>query len=647
MREQQLVRESREAPRRLVGLAVAVTVLFFLLLLRLWYLQIVKTETFQNLSESNRLRLVPVAASRGTILDRNGVVLVDNSPSFSVSVMPQEVTDKDALIARLAGLIGADPAELAEKWEKGRKRSRYQPIILASGISRDHLEILEENRLFLPGLDVEMYPIRQYPHGLLGSHLFGHLGEMSEREMGSDRFKGYNPGDYVGKSGIERSWEKDLHGADGGRQIEVDAMGRFLRTVSEKSPIAGNSLLLTVDLELQKQAEAAFGEKAGAAVALNVTSGEILAFVSNPGFDPALFAGKLSPKQWNDYLNDERHPLENKALKGQYPPGSTFKMITALAGLEEGLVDENSAVHCAGSYKFGNRAFGCWNRHGHGAVNLRKALRESCDVYFYRLGERLGVDRIARYAKMLGLGSSYGIGLENEKEGLVPTSEWKERRFGKKWLPGETLPVAIGQGYVLATPIQLAVMTAAIASEGTMYRPYLVRKVLSPEGKVLREYRPEVVSRVSFRPENWEAVKKGMIAVVNEAGGTGGRARLYEVRVAGKTGTSQVVKLRKGKGATPYRYRDHALFVAFAPVEKPEIAVAVVVEHGEHGGSAAAPIAGRILLAYFEGKGVIRKPVPRIVEKPAFSEDAASENERAVSENEATAPPAEGQNGND
>ncbi|NMC75657.1 MAG: penicillin-binding protein 2, partial [Geobacteraceae bacterium] len=516
-----------------------------------------------------------------------------------------------------------DPSELRDKWEKGRKRNRYQPVILASGITRDQLEILEENRLFLPGLDVEMHPIREYPHGLLGSHLFGHLGEMSEQEMGSDRFKEYNPGDYVGKSGIERSWEKELHGADGGRQIEVDAMGRFLRTVSEKSPTTGNSLVLTIDLELQKQAEAAFGEQAGAAVAMDVTSGEILAFVSNPGFDPALFAGKLSPKQWNEYLADKRHPLENKALKGQYPPGSTFKIVTAIAGLEEGLIDDTTTVHCSGSYQFGNRAFGCWNRHGHGAVNLRKALRESCDVYFYRLGERLGVDTIARYAKMLGLGAPSGICLENEKGGLVPTSEWKVRRFGKKWVPGETLPVSIGQGYVLATPIQLAVMTATVANQGTLFRPHLVKKVVSPEGKVLREFLPEVIGRAAIRPESWKAVTRGLFAVVNEPGGTGGRARLSEVKVAGKTGTSQVVKLRKGW--SQYQYRDHALFVAFAPVEKPEIAVAVVVEHGEHGGSAAAPIAGKILRTYFQGKGVIKKPVPRGQGAPDEPGDASGE----------------------
>lgn len=611
MRGQRFIREVRDPSRRLLFLTIGVVALFFILLMRLWYLQIVKAEDYQNLSENNRLRLVPVAASRGTILDRNDEILVDNRPSYSVAVIPQEVADKDSLITGLADLLGMDEADLSEKWDKGKRRSSYQPIILASNITRDQMEILEEHRFFLPGLDVEMHPIREYRHGLLGAHLFGHLGEISEQEMGSERFKGYNPGDYVGKSGIERSWEKDLHGADGGRQIEVDAMGRFLRTVTERTPTTGNSLVLTVDLKIQKAAEAAFGSQAGAAVAMNVNTGEILAFVSTPAFDPALFAGRLPADVWKSYLEDRRHPLENKALKGQYPPGSTFKIIMALAGLEEGIVDENTTFNCSGSYKFGGRSFGCWNRRGHGAVNLKKALRESCDVYFYHVGEQLGVDKIAAYARKFGFGEVLGIGLENEKPGLVPTAAWKEQRFKKKWYKGETLPVSIGQGYVLATPIQLAAMTAAVANEGTVYVPHLVKKVVSPDGNVLREFTPKVTNRVVLKPASWRAVKKGLFSVVNESGGTGGASRLFEVNVAGKTGTSQVVKLRDRRGGIPYQYRDHALFVAFAPYEKPEIAVAVIVEHGEHGGSAAAPIAGKIFRAYFEGTGVIKKPVPQ------------------------------------
>lgn len=349
---------------------------------------------------------------------------------------------------------------------------------------------------------------------------------------------------------------------------------------------------------------------------MDVNSGEILAFASSPNFDPALFTGRLPPDIWKQYLEDKRHPLENKALKGQYPPGSTFKIITAIAGLEEGLINEHSSVECPGYYKFGNTTFRCWEKKGHGHVELRKALRESCDVYFYKLAERLGVNRIAKYAKRFGMGSQLGIGLEHEKAGVIPTEQWKLKRYGKKWYQGETLSVGIGQGYVLTTPTQLASMIATVANEGTVYQPHLVRKIVDSDGKLLKEFKPQVLGKTGLKPETYRLVKEGLFAVVNEPHGTGGMARLYEVKVAGKTGSSQVVKLRDSKGNVPYQFRDHALFVAFAPYEKPEIAVAVIVEHGEHGGSAAAPIAGRMLRSYFEGKGVIKRPTPKPEQKP-------------------------------
>lgn len=608
MNGQRFIHESQGAKRQIAYLSIFAAALFFLLLTRLWYLQIVKSEELQSQSESNRLRLVPVAASRGTIFDRNGGVLVTNRPSFSVAVIPQEVKDRDALLNRLSKYLDIDRAELLDKWEKGKGRARYYPIVLASGITRDQLELLEENRLWLPGIEIEMKPIRQYDSGTLAAHLLGYIGEVSDEELKKDANSGYNSGDYIGKSGIERGWEKLLHGRDGGRQIEVDARGRVLRTISETHPVGGSSLVLTIDTALQKAAEKGFGEQAGAAVAMDVNTGEILAFVSNPGFDPALFAGRMPPDKWKEYLEDKRHPLENKALKGQYPPGSTFKIITALAGLEEGVVDEHTSSVCKGAYVLGNNTFRCWEKRGHGTVNLKRALKESCDVYFYQLGEKLGIDRIATYARKFALGAPLGIGLENEKAGLIPDSAWKEKRFGKKWFQGDTLPASIGQGYVLMTPVQLAAMIGAVANDGTVYRPHLVKRIIDQEGRVLQEFRPEVVTRTGISPRSIRLVKEGLLAVVNEGGGTGGQARLYDVRVAGKTGTSQVVKQRDKKGAIPYQYRDHALFVAFAPYDKPEIAVAVVVEHGEHGGSAAAPIAGNILRAYFEGKKAASKP---------------------------------------
>lgn len=619
-----------EPGRRLSGLTIAALAGFFIILTRLLYLQVIESDNLRSMSESNRLRFVPVAASRGAILDRNGRLLVSNTPSFSVAVIQQEVKDKEGLISDLASYLGADRAELTARWEKGKRRAQYYPIIMASGISRDQMEFLEENRIRLPGIDIEMKPIREYPNGELAAHLLGYLAEISEQDLQEETFLKYNPGDYIGKSGIERSWEQFLHGADGGRQLEVDARGRYLRTISESSPKPGNSIVLTIDMELQERAEHAFGDKAGAAVLLDVNSGEILAFVSAPGFNPALFTRRLPAEKWREYLDDKRHPLENKALKGQYPPGSTFKIITALAGLQAGVIDENTTVNCNGSYAVGADTFKCWDKRGHGRVNLKRAIKESCDVYFYQLGEKIGVDRIAATAREFGLGKPMGVGLENEKGGLVPTAEWKEKKYRKKWYRGETLPVSIGQGYLSATPIQLASMIATVANGGIVYRPHLIRRIVDPDGKALKEFNPETLHRANIPAGFYRPVKEGLLAVVNERGGTGGMARLYDVRVAGKTGTSQVVKMRGKRGTVPYQYRDHALFVAFAPFEKPEVAVAVVVEHGEHGGSAAAPIAGRILRAYFDGKKK-DKQTPR-------AGNAGLENDEAVGAPEGSGP---------
>ena len=614
MKGTRYVRGGQDLSRRLYYLSAGAAALFIVILCRLWFLQFIEVDRLKEMSESNRLRFIPVAASRGALLDRNGKVIVNNTPSFSLAVIPNEVTDKDALIRNIAGILSLDPSELLSKWEKRKGKAKYLPIILASGLSRDQVEFFEENRLSLNGLEIEVKPVREYPGVTLASHLLGYIAEISENELAIPEFADYNSGDYIGKNGIERSYEKYLHGDDGGRQIEVDARGRYLRTLSETLPTPGQSLVLTIDLELQKATEKALGDKAAAVVVMDVNSGEILSFASNPGFDPALFTRRMSQEQWQSYLEDIRRPLENKALKGQYPPGSTFKMITALAGLSEGLIDANTSVHCSGEYKLGKATFRCWNKKGHGLVNLRGALRESCDVYFYQLGERLGVDRIALYAKKFGLGEPSGIGLDNEKSGFVPTTEWKLKKTGIRWFTGETLSVSIGQGSLTTTPVQLAAMTAALATDGKIYRPHLVKKILDREGKTVKEFTPELLKNIDLKPDYFRLVKEGFWAVVNEPRGTGAAARLYEVKVAGKTGTSQVVKMNERKSAIAYKYRDHALFVAFAPYDKPEIAVAVVVEHGEHGGGAAAPVAGQVLRKYFEIKGVIKRPVPAVDE---------------------------------
>jgi len=608
MKGRRFVRELAESKQHVMYISFVVGIAFLLIVIRLWHLQILNAEDYRAMSENNRLRFVPVAASRGTVLDRAGKVLVSNRPSFSLAVIPQEVTDKNALLELLSTLLGLDRTEISERWEKNRHRAKYYPIVLASNLSRDQVEIIEENRMRLQGVEIEMKPVREYTSKELAAHLLGYISEISEKELDSEAFEEYNPGDYVGKNGIERAMEKELHGGDGGRQLEVDARGRILRIISEKGPTVGNSVVLTIDAALQKQAEKAFGDQPGAAVAMDVTTGEILAFASNPGFDPALFCGTLPADVWQGYLEDKRHPLENKALSGQYPPGSTFKVITALAGLQGGTINEAAAINCSGSYTMGGSKFNCWNKKGHGTTNLHKSLRESCDVFYYQLGEKLGVDKIAAAARAFKLGAPLGVELLNEKSGLIPTSEWKQKRFGKRWYHGETLPVSIGQGAVLMTPIQLASMTATIANEGTIYRPHLVKRIVDPDGKTVRETNNEIIGTASFPKESFRLVKLGMLAVVNEPGGTGAKARQYDVKVAGKTGSSQVVKMRNGKNSSKYEFRDHAIFVAFAPFEKPEIAVSVVVEHGEHGGSAAAPIAGKILRAYFDSKKPPRKP---------------------------------------
>lgn len=628
IREQRYVREVASPKQRTILLGFLVTVLFVLLLLRLWYLQVIKVDDYRAMSENNRLRFIPVAASRGALMDRNSTVMVNNRPAFSLSIIPQEIKDVDAVLDRLASLLKLDRTEIGERWEKSKGRARYYPVVIAVNISQEQVEIVEENRLRLPGVEISMKPVREYLFKNSAAHLVGYIAEISDKELDVDQYADYNPGDYVGKNGIEKAWEHELHGKDGGRQLEVDSRGRVLRVLAESKSTVGNSLMLTIDSRLQREAEQAFGSQAGAAVVMDVNNGEVLAFVSSPTFDPSLFAGRIPVDVWKGYLEDRRRPLENKALSGQYPPGSTFKMITALAGLEAGVINESSSVHCDGAYEFGGSKFRCWSKSGHGGVNLRKSLKESCDVYYYQLGEKLGVDRIAAIAERFMLGRELGIGLQNEKKGLIPTVAWKLKRFGKKWFPGETLPVAIGQGYVLMTPIQLASMVSTIANEGTVYRPHLVKKVVDPDGKTIREFTPEVLGTTGIAPASFKKVKQGMFAVVNDAGGTGANARLWDVKVAGKTGTSQVVKLGEDrKKAVAYQHKDHGLFVAFAPYDKPEIAVAVVVEHGGGGGAVAAPIAGRILRSYFD----LQKP-PTKAKQEQDEQDEEPSSDTTVSD---------------
>lgn len=601
---------------RFLLLSLAAAGIFLLLALRLWYLQVIAADRYLALSEKNRIRYVPIAAPRGPVYDRNGELLVDNRPAFDVSVLPSEVEKKEPLFDRLAPYLGVETAELARRWEKGGRYSRYRPVPLAEDVGRDVMEIIQENGVSLPGVLTEVRPVRAYPYGETAAHLFGYLGEITEREIQQEAFRGYRIGEYVGKAGLEKTLEFYLHGSEGQRRVEVDVKGRELRLLQTQEPVPGGRVFLTLQRDLQLAAEKAFADHSGAAVALDVRTGEVLAMVSRPGFDPALFARGISGQQWIELLQNPRHPLQNKTIRGQYPPGSTFKVAVALAALKAGVATPATSVNCEGKVAIGNREFRCWKKEGHGATDLKKALKESCDVWFYKIGVDLGIDRLAATVRELGLGAPLGIGLDGEKGGLIPDRAWKRRRFGAGWYDGETAIAAIGQGYVLSTPLQLASMMAAVANGGSVMRPYVVKRIEDPTGQVLLEPSPEVIHSVALPEAALRAVRRGMEAVVNEPGGTAWSSRLEGVRYAGKTGTAQVVKLKddkdRGREAL-YQHRDHALFIAYAPADDPQLAVAVVVEHGGHGGSVSAPIARAMFTSYFG------------LEPPAGSEEAPAE----------------------
>jgi penicillin-binding protein 2 len=598
--------------KRFFLFSVAAIGIFLLLLLRLWYLQVIHADRYQVLSERNRTRYIPIAAPRGPIFDRNGELLIDNRPAFGVTVLRQDVENRDQLLDRLAVYLEVSRDVLEVRWKQGRRGPAYRPLLLAENVDRDVVERIQENAIDLPGVLIEVRPLRFYPYGELGAHLFGYLGEITEQELAEDRFGDYRPGDIVGKSGIEQYLEADLRGLDGERRIEVDVRGKELRSLRTLDPAPGNKVYLSLQLSLQKAAETAFGAAAGAVVAMDVKTGEVLAMVSRPAFDPALFARGISGQDWVALLRDFRYPLQNKAIKGQYPPGSTFKIVTALAALRAGVVTPETTVNCTGGLQLGDREFRCWKKAGHGLTDLNKALRESCDVWFYQAGLDLGIDRIAVMSRELGLGQTLGFQPAGEKAGLIPDRAWKRQRFGKAWYNGETANAAIGQGYVSATPLQLAVMTAAVANGGTVLRPQVVKEVVDQEGKVLRTAEPVVLGRADLRAATLQPVRRGLEAVVHDASGTAAAARIEGLRVAGKTGTAQVVRMKEDRVRSEeltYKFRDHALFVAYAPAENPRIAVAVVVEHGSHGGTTAAPIARAVLAENF---GLEVTPLPAL-----------------------------------
>ncbi len=593
--------------QRLSGVVLIIVASFGVLLTRLFYLQVIEGSEFRRLSESNCIRLQNIDPPRGLIFDRNGDLLVDNRPSFDLSVVLKDARPLDETLAKLGEYSGIPLEEIEERIAKNKSPYSYKPVLVAQDIGRNMLASVEVHKFDLPGIAIDVRTRRHYIREKSAAHLLGYLGEINAAELDSGLYPDYRGGDLIGKFGVEKSYERFLRGIRGGRQVEVNANGRTVRVLKTVDAQPGSNVLLSIDKRLQDKAEELLGERPGAVVAMDPNTGQILAMASYPAFDQNDFAGGLSHAQWKNIVSNPYRPMENKAIQAEYPPASTYKIVTAAAGLEEGVINEKTTMFCPGSYRFGDRDFRCWKKGGHGTVNVVEALAASCDVFFYQVGLKLGIDRLAWYAKAFGLGDCTGVDLDHEGNGLVPTAAWKKRRTGIPWQRGETLSVAIGQGYNLATPLQMLVLVSAVANGGVLYRPQLLSEVRTPEGVALLKNESEIVGKLPVSDKTLRIVRKGLWEVVNGSRGTAKVSKLDNVDISGKTGTAQIVGRKKNESARESerrerQFKSHAWFVAYAPSQNPEIAVAIIVEHGEHGSSAASPIARDLFKTFFDLK---------------------------------------------
>jgi penicillin-binding protein 2 len=581
---------------RLNILFYIIILVFALLISRLGFLQIAQGAQYRIRADNNRIRLMPLTAPRGLFYDRNMVSLVTNRPGFTVSLMPISGPISDDVINRLASYVGMTPDDIREKIKQ--KDNPLEPIRIKNNVDQEIISKIEEHRSQLPDVVLEVQAVRDYIYHDLAAHLFGYVGEISENELKNMKVKGYKDIDIIGKFGLEQVWDKEIRGVDGGTQEEIDAGGRSVRMLGTKPPVLGNSLVLTIDANVQKAAEKAIDEqlayvqnqmgfadaKAGAVVAMNPQTGEILAMVSRPTFDPNLFNGGISEKNWNEINNNPHDPMENRTLEGEYPPGSTFKVVTGTAALELGKVTPEEKILDNGHYMGKQNAMG----EALGWLDFKTALAKSDDVFFYQMGERVGIDNLTKYSHMFGLGTPTGINLGGESSGLVASQEYKEKVYHEPWYLSETLDAAIGQGFNLITPLQEAVLYSELANGGIRYRPYVVSKILSPDGDTVRTFEPEEMGRVQISSRNLDLVRQGLHDVALPGGTAGYVFQGFPVPIAGKTGTAE-----NSQGD------DNGLFLCYAPYDHPTIVVAVIIEHGGFGTDCAAPIARRILEAYF------------------------------------------------
>jgi penicillin-binding protein 2 len=574
--------------RRVLALAVVSSIGFVALVGQLWYLQVLEGGRMQELSERNRIRIRPVAAPRGILFDRNGLALVDNRPAFTLSLIPREMEDRNQVVARLAVLLKMPVGELMEALEKVPADS-IRPVRVRRGLSLEDVTMVEERKLELPGVIVEVEPQRTYPTSTFAAHLLGYVREVSDEQMKGGR---YRRGDMIGQSGLERLLDEHLRGRDGGERIEVDALGRPVQIMRREEPDPGAQVITTIDRRIQEAAERAMVGKAGSVVVMDPRNGDVLALTSSPAFPLDRLTGNLDRDEWVRLVRDPMSPLMNRALQGMYPPASVFKIIVAAAGLQEGSLTPMDNIYCNGEFTLGNWTFKDWKPGGHGHVNLHQSIAQSCDIFFYQAGLKVGGDMMAKYAQAFGLGSPTGIDLGGERFGLVPFTPAQRQRTKRAWLPGDTVNMSIGQGQLLVTPLQIARMMAAVANGGVMWKPRLVQRVERADGTLAYSSSSQMTERVDLSPVVWGFLRHALAAVVKD--GTGALARVPGFDIAGKTGTAQTIsKSDSSKG------QDHAWFAAFAPVDDPQYVVVVLVERGGKGGQVAAPIARQIYEAIF------------------------------------------------
>jgi penicillin-binding protein 2 len=584
---------------RLTLLYIPIVLIFAVLAVRLWQLQILQGAKYLQLAERNRVRTIPLVAPRGTISDRNNLPLVENRHAFNVLLYRESMKDREETSRFVVERLGVRPDDLAARLRRSRGSGLYRPIVIKEDVGIEDISVVEAFKTEHPEIQLGPEPRRLYRYGKLAAHLLGYVGEVSEDELAREAFPGSKPGDLVGKAGVERIYNQYLLGTDGKRQVLVDSVGREVGELDEEGSIVGGDLQLTIDLDLQAVAESALADKVGAIVAMDPRDGAILAMASAPSFDPNTFSTRISEADWVQLINDPNRPLQNRTIQNTYSPGSTFKLVMAMAGLEESMIDDGTHVFCSGATVFYNRAFHCHEKKGHGTVDLERAIIKSCNIFFYELGRRLGIERISQHAHEMGLGERTGIDLPGEKAGIMPSPEWKESVRGAKWYAGETISVSIGQGAVSVTPIQMLRAVGAIATGGRVAAPHLLMRAERMEaGKA-----PRFEARqLGIDLEATRRVRQGMWGAV--AGGTGHNASVPGYDICGKTGTVQVIgnERRKELKGDLSDLGDHAWFVGFGQRDNPEIAVVVFLEHGLKGSAAAAPLAREIFRTFYAKK---------------------------------------------